>query len=412
MEKLISFRSYLQFIFQVALFISGSLCSLDVIAETQKEETEKAESSWNLGEKLENLGQIYEDESNEIIQELWLLGRFHGQYYWLNSDEKNTNDYETRRARAGFQGKFFRNLTVHAQMVSGSNIDPVYNGFTELWMQWSFRPEFALTIGQQKHRFTHDRNVSSRYLNYLERSMLTNMFALDYTPAITAQGVVDKATYYTGFFSNATGRNMGDSFTKLDSGYSYIGAVYYDLEELFGADNITLHATFLHSDAKSNATNLDRFDTGVSTALIVTKDNASLVTEVTTGLKSSRGDALGLNLQPSYFLNEFVQLVGRYQLAVSDVGDGLSPQSRYEMVRFDRNQEDLSRGMSGDLYQAGYLGIDYYIARHRFKIMHGIEYANMNGRGTWTTSVMFRFFFGPHSGGAFPMNQVLPLEYD
>ena len=103
-------------------------------------------------------------------------------------------------------------------MVSGSDIDPVYNGFTELWGQWSFSPELSLSIGQQKHRFTHDRNVSSRYINYLERSMLTNMFGADYTPAITLQGRIQKLTYYTGFFSNATGQNMGRAFTDLDSG--------------------------------------------------------------------------------------------------------------------------------------------------------------------------------------------------
>ena len=103
-------------------------------------------------------------------------------------------------------------------MVSGSNIDPFYNGFTELWAQWAFTPEFAISIGQQKNRFTHDRNASSRYLNYLERSMLTNMFNVDYTPALTAQGKIDQLTYYTGFFTNATGRDMGEAFTEFNSG--------------------------------------------------------------------------------------------------------------------------------------------------------------------------------------------------
>jgi phosphate-selective porin len=101
------------------------------------------------------------------------------------------------------------------------DIEPLYNGFTELWAQWAFSPESALTIGQQKNRFTHDRNVSSRYLNYLERAMLTNMFNVDYTPAITLQGKVKNATYYTGFFTNATGQNMGEAFTDFNSGYSY-----------------------------------------------------------------------------------------------------------------------------------------------------------------------------------------------
>lgn len=360
-------------------------------------------ASCDLGSALENLGRVYHDESNDEVQEFWFLGRYHGQLYTLYSDDQNKHDYETRRLRLGFQTRFLRKFTIHAQMVSGSNVSPFYNGFTELWFQWAFNSKFALTIGQQKHRFTHDRNVSSRYLNYLERSMLTNMFMLDYTPAITAQGSIENATYYTGVFSNATGRNMGDSFLELDSGYSLIGAVYYDLKSLWGSDNITLHTTFLQSEAKENATNLNRFDKGLSAALIATKGYASLVTEITAGFEKTRGDAFGLNIQPTYFINEYIQLVSRYQLAMSDNKKGLSPQIRYERQL---------QNMEGDLYQAGYLGLAFYIARHRLKIMQGLEYANMNGRDTWTASLMLRFYFGPHSGGAFPMNQVLPLEYD
>jgi hypothetical protein len=38
--------------------------------------------------------------------------------------------------------------------------------------------------------------------------------------------------------------------------------------------------------------------------------------------------------------------------------------------------------------------------------MTGLEYATMGGEEVWTASTMIRFFFGPHSGGPFPMNQM------
>jgi hypothetical protein len=66
----------------------------------------------------------------------------------------------------------------------------------------------------------------------------------------------------------------------------------------------------------------------------------------------------------------------------------------------------------GELYQAAYVGLNYYIAKHRLKLMTGLEYSNMSGDTAWTASTMVRFYFGPHSGGAFPMNQILPLDYD
>lgn len=110
-----------------------------------------------------------------------------------------------------------------------------------------------------------------------------------------------------------------------------------------------------------------------------------------------------MNLQPSYFITREWQLALRYQLAASNESDGLNAQRSYERAA------GLGRG---DLYQAGYFGMNYYIAKHRLKLMTGIEYANISGEHAWTASTMPRFYFGPHSGGAFPMNQILPLECD
>jgi phosphate-selective porin OprO and OprP len=357
----------------------------------------------DLEKELEHLGRVYKNDKNNTLQELWLLGRYHGQYHWTEANVGESDFYETRRFRLGAQAKMFQKMTLHAQMVSGSDIDPFYNGFTELWWQWAFSKKIALTIGQQKNRFTHDRNVSSRYLNYLERAMLTNMFAIDYTPAITLQGEVGNLVYYTGFFTNATGRDMGKSFTDFDSGYSYIAQAYYDLGKKAGFDDVTLYGSYIHSDFNQNATNMDYFENGVSTAIIAHVNKFATIAEVTGGFENENGNALGLNLQPSYFLNRQWQLVSRYQLAGSNGENGLKPQKRYEAA---------SGFEPGDLYQAGYLGVNYYIAKHRLKLMQGLEYSNMSGQEGWTTSLMVRMYWGPHSGGAFPMNKILPLDYD
>jgi phosphate-selective porin OprO/OprP len=363
-----------------------------------------AQDTKSLGEDLENLGRLYKGDSSELFQEFWLLGRYQGQYHWSEGSGEDMDDegYETRRLRMGGQAKLFNKLTLHAQMLSGSDVSPFYNGFTELWAQWAFSQEFMFTLGQQKHRFTHDRNVSSRYLNYLERGMLTNMFGADYTPAATLQGTINKFSYYTGVFSNATGRNMGDAFTELDSGFSYLGAVYYDLEHTLDTETANVYFSYLYSDAKENATNLNRFNNGVSSALILTEGSMSLVTEATLGLNETEGSALGINLQPGYFLTDNLQMVGRCQIASSDKQEGLRAQRRYEM------DSSLS---NGDLYSATYMGLNYYIAEHRLKLMTGIEYSTLGGEQVWTSSAMFRFFFGPHSGGAFPMNRMLPGSF-
>jgi phosphate-selective porin OprO/OprP len=383
---MISKTRFLVFIIFVSIFCSISF------AESGK-----------IEDPFENLGLVYKDSKDPVIQELWLLGRYHGQYHWSEGSVAEDDGYETRRNRIGFQSKIFNDFMIHAQMVSGSDLSPYYDGFTELWGQWTYSPEIALTIGQQKNRFTHDRNVSSRYLNYLERAMLTNMFGVDYTPAVTIQGKIKDLSYYTGIFSNATSSSMEESLFTYDSGYSFIAAGYYDLGLSFNTSSAYLYGSYLHSDANDNATNMNRYDDGLSAALILTNGSASLVTEVTTGLSEKNGNATGINFQPGYFLTDDVQVVGRYQLANSNIDEGLRPQRRYE------REAGLP---SGDLYQAGYIGIDYYIFKNRLKFMNGIEYATMNGEDVWTASSMIRFYFGPHSGGAFPMNQMLPGHFE
>ncbi|RFC52816.1 MAG: Phosphate-selective porin O and P [Verrucomicrobia bacterium] len=358
-----------------------------------------AEAATMLGEKLENLGLLYRNESDPVLQELWFLGRYHGQYHLAEGSNGRDEDWENRRFRIGGQARLLRNLTVHAQMVSGREMDPIYNGFTELWAGWRFSEAVTLTVGQQKHRFTHDRNVSSRYLNYFERGMLTNMFALDYTPGVTLSGKAGEWGYYAGVFSNATTSDKWSAFTELDSGWSFLASATLDLGQAFGADTAHLNVGYVRSDANGNATNLNWFDNGVAAALILTEGPFSLVAEATAGLGSVAGaNDFGINLQPTWFITDKLQLATRYQLAVSDEDNGLSAQRRYERAA----------GMStGDLYQAVYAGLNYHVAAHRIKLMSGMEYATLGGEDCWTVSVMLRVFWGPHSKGPFPMAQML-----
>ncbi len=376
-----------------------ALTLLPTLAGSASLLTPKADSpEATLAERLENLGLLYRDKKNPVLQEFWLLGRYHGQYHDAEGSQGENEAWEDRRARFGFQAQMFNRLTLHAQAISGSDFDPDYNGFTELWVRWRFTDALQLTVGQQKHRFTHDRNISSRYMNYLERAQFTNMMGLDYTPAVTLSGKSGKLEYYAGIFSNAAGQDMWSYFTELNSGWSFLSAFTYDLDQLWGADSTYFYGGYLHSDTNENATNLTRFEDSVSGALIQTKGPASLMTELTAGFGGTRGDGVGLNIQPGLYLTDKLQIVARYQLALADESNGLLPQRRYERPA----------GLpAGDVYQAAYLGLNYYIADHRIKLVSGVEYARMNDEDVLTTSIGFRMFFGPHSGAPFPGNKML-----
>jgi phosphate-selective porin OprO/OprP len=381
------------------LVLLGAHAQVGRAASLSATETASIETTPTLVERTENLGRLYHSQDNPVLQDLWFLGRYHGQYYWAEGSRGADDDWENRRFRIGGQARLFQRLTVLAQMVSGTDMDPFYGGFTELWAGWRFTDAVTLTIGQQKHRFTHDRIVSSRYVNYLERAQLTQMFALDYTPAVTLSGEVGEWTYYGGLFSNVTGSDMGEAFTEFDAGGSLLGNATRNLGRSLGTDTAYLNFGLVASDANKNASNLNHFDYGLSSALILTKGSVSLVTEVTVGLDSKDGSAAGLNLQPGWFLTDTTQLVARYQLSASDDERGLRAQKRYERAA----------GMTaGDLYQAAYLGLNRYIVGHRLKLMSGVEYATLGGEDCWTASVAVRLFWGPQSRGPFPMAQTLP----
>jgi phosphate-selective porin OprO and OprP len=352
-----------------------------------------------LAESLDNLGRLYSNKENPIMQEFWLLGRYHGQQHWSEGNEgEKEESWENRRFRVGAQAKFFNKLTLHAQMVSGSDFEPFYNGFTELWAQWSFHEALNLTIGQQKHRFTHDRNVSSRYLNYMERSMLTNTFGLDYTPAVTLSGKFGNFSYYTGLFSNTTGTDIEKAFTELNAGWTYLASVTYDLTKKTQLDSAYLNVGYIHSQQDDDATLFNRYRDGISAALILTEGPASLVTEYTAGIAGKDGSAQGINIQPSFFITDKLQFVARYQLATSNQDEGLNAQRRYE--------RNVGLG-KGNLYQAAYAGFNYHIIGHRLKLMTGVEYATISGKDSWTAMTAIRLFWGPHSKGPFPMAQTL-----
>jgi phosphate-selective porin OprO/OprP len=352
----------------------------------------------NLAERVSDLGLVYRNQDHPIVQEFWALGRYHGQYHVTDGSAGNDDGWEDRRFRAGFQARLFNNLTVHAQAISGSDFEPDYAGFTELWVNWEFSDALTLTVGQQKHRFTHDRNVSSRYIQTLERSQIVNMFAADYTPAITLSGRVRGWQYYGGIFSNSTGSDW-DAMTAFDSGSSLLLTATRDVGRLFELTSAHLNFSLVHSDADDTATALNHFEHGLASALILTDGPASLVTELIVGLDAAEGDAYGIYAQPGYFLTRKLQIVGRLQLNFSDEEQGLTPQRRYE----------VPAGLpAGDRYRALYAGMNYHFADHRLKLLTGLEYAEMGGEHTLTASVAFRVFWGPHSRGPFPMATVLP----
>jgi hypothetical protein len=71
-----------------------------------------------------------------------------------------------------------------------------------------------------------------------------------------------------------------------------------------------------------------------------------------------------------------LQLVGRYSHTNGDGPDSVIRETRYES-RAPR----LTGGGRGDVYDAFYLGAQYFIYGDRLKFMGGAEYAKLGGGG-------------------------------
>ena len=137
-----------------------------------------------------------------------------------------------------------------------------------------------------------------------------------------------------------------------------------------------------------------QFDDVLATSLVLRERRVSLATEVVCAFSGERGDALGLNLMPGWFVTSKLELVARYQIATSNSGAGLTAQRRYERT------VDLP---PGDLYQAAYAGFNYFIYGPRLRLMGGVEFADMNGHDAWTALLGVRLYWGPDARSAFPV---------
>jgi opacity protein-like surface antigen len=94
----------------------------------------KEESAFD---QIWGLTKLYENEDNPVLQELRFTGRYHGQYHWSAGNDTSDEGWEDRRFRLGLEAKLFNDITLKGEMVSGSDFDPFYNGFTELYLQWN-----------------------------------------------------------------------------------------------------------------------------------------------------------------------------------------------------------------------------------------------------------------------------------
>ena len=377
-------------------------------------------------DKIWSAATLYKDEDNAVLQEFSLQGRLQLQYFNMDSNvgDLDTTDYkdasagndervwgddiEVRRARFGFKSKWFQNWKFEGQF----NVDPdaeesLYKDLYDLFVTYAHSDALNVSVGKTKVKFTREQEISSKEILTFERTLLSNLlFPGELTGVwVNGKGIADHWLYEFGVYGNDRQRE----FTEFDGGALLLGKIGYDYSSRMGLDSAvaSVHLMYNTDPGYVDGVSSNNFTGSASpafgTSIALTNDivqgRFGLTTEAIYGFGDDRSDVFGLTVIPSYFIAEGLQLVGRFQVAASDEGDGIALPSRYEGLT---NSGAVNAGnvpplaeRTGSTYTAAYVGLNYYLYGHKLKVMTGIEYAKLGGGDYegYTAMTGLRMFF-------------------
>jgi hypothetical protein len=338
---------------------------------------------------------LYQNDKNPILEEFKLIGKYQGQYHWLDSDQGDDAEWEDRRSRFGFDAKMFeKTLEVRATFQSTDDFDPFYNGLEDAYLRWKPNKNFTLTAGHMKPLIGYfDWLQSSDLQQTFDSSQIFNQLRVNRILGLTAEGKVGDFYWQVGGYSNDSDKEFG----KFGGEYSFGGGVGYDAKACFGWERADFRVDWIHSGHDKDDYLFTRYDDIFSATFWAQQGPFQLVVEAFNGSGGEGRDAdvFGFFVQPMYeIIPNRLQLVGRASFSTGDGPDAVVRQSRYE-----GEAPFLTGGGRGDEYYAVYLGAQYFIYGDKLKLMAGGEYAHLDGGGnggdyegaTWLTGVRFYF---------------------
>ncbi len=322
-------------------------------------------------DQLWGLATLYQNKANPLVQEIKVRGRYQGQQYWLESNQGQTQDWENRRSRLGFDAKLLqRSVDLRLEAENNPEFASVYGIMVDAYLKWKPVESFSLTLGKQKPQIGYyDWLQSTNSQPTFERSQIFGQLKVSRATGAVAQGEIDQFSWQAGLYSTQMNREFG----TLDGGLAYGAGVGYDAKEALDLDKAEWRFDWLHSDPQAEDTILNRYHHLYSSTLWLQQGRGGLVAE-TFLAAGGAPTACGLFIQPTYdLIPAKLQVVGRYSFAAGDGGESLILQKRYEATA-----PDLS-GTKGSLYQSAYLGLQYFIYGDKLKLMAGAEYARLQG---------------------------------
>jgi phosphate-selective porin OprO/OprP len=353
-----------------------------------KQENDSFKRVWDLLK-------LYHNEENSVIQEFSIIGRYHGQFWSVNSDQGSASGWENRRFYIGAEAVMFRNFTIQAQIKISENFNPVYEGLYQANIKWSPVKGFSLSAGRLDFLYGGlERTVSSTKIVTFERGQLVNQLWPAEVVGVVAQGESGRLSYRAGVLSGTIGREFSD----FSGGFGAVAGVGYSLP-LFYREG-SLHLDYLYNDGNSGNNALKAYNHILSLWHHGQTGPFGLGLDLTAAHETpGNNSVIGVTVLPTYVFwkdilcsSDALEGVLRYQYSASEGTHGLDLQSRYE--------QKVVNGGLGNRYNAVFAGINYLIYENMLKLMTGIEYSNMKATSLssdtfsgWTYFAGLRVYF-------------------
>ena len=364
-------------------------------------------------DKLWSYPVLYRNKDNPVLEEFVLTGRFQLDYFNVDSNKPDTkttkgnDDFtEVRRFRLGIDSWWAdRHVQVKATVdtslrsYSGTHTyatSVFYNRMTDLFVNFRLNDGLNFRVGKFEPHFGYDREFSDNDQKFFERGFFDeqvfNKTGNDYLSGVSLSGKIDNWGYQVAAFSDDVNKEFG----LFHGGYSYLGEISYNFAKSMGADKALWAFDYLHMDNQPRANVFNTMNNAAATYFDYKKGRFCVVTQLGYGNGSSlgaasKGDIYSVMVMPSYLITDKLELITRYQYGTSSTPNGISTLNR---------QQKITGTSTGDTYNAGYVGLDYYVYGQKLKLMVGEEYAELTG-GTgkgagykgWTTLVGFRLYW-------------------
>lgn len=310
----------------------------------------------------------YDDKENPVVQRVVFTGRYHQDFAVVDADQGDDTEWNVRRVRLGPRITFLRNFLFHTEVeVNPQERDPFYLRLTDAYVAWSRNPALTITLGKHSVPFTQEGATSSRELLTIDRSNLANniWFGQEYMPGLSVSGRKNAWTYRGSVYSSGAANR---EFGEFNGGVFTIAVLGYDFAKQLGVREAVVTGNYLYQQPDANNTFTRRYEHITSMNFRLAEGRWGVRGDLSTAVGYlGQRDVWSFMLMPFFNATENLQFVARYTLVDSDGNNG---------VAIPTYENRVARG-SGDEYNEGYLGVNYYFYGHRLKLQSGVQFADM-----------------------------------